>query len=79
MTQEFVKECGLSIKKQLTDSFFTHGWLAILSRYGLFKETIRSFLKSLRKHQPALYESVQGTLSCDYLKDSFDRTEKDKA
>ena len=79
LTQEFVKECGLSIKKQRTDSFFTHGWLAILSRYGLFKETIRSFLKSLRKHQPALYESAQGTLSCDYLKDSFDLTEKDKA
>jgi hypothetical protein len=49
ITNEFVAACGTSLKKQRTDSFFIHGWLKILSRYGLFKETIRVFLAQLRK------------------------------
>ena len=78
LTKAFVKECGVSIEKQRTDSFFTHGWLATLSRYGLFKETIRSFLQVLRKHQSAQYEGIKQNLSNDYLKETFDLTEKDK-
>jgi len=78
LTHTFIDELGISIKKQRTDSFFTHGWLATLSRYGLFKETIRSFLLNLRKHQSDLYEGIKKTLSYDYLKESFDLTEKDK-
>ena len=54
------------------------GWLATLSRYGLFKETIRSFLQALRKHKPGLYAEVKDELSLDYLQDHFDLTEKDK-
>ncbi len=78
LTDAFTRECGISTKKQRTDSFFMHGWLAILSRYGLFKETIRSFLQVLRKHQTKLYKEIKEELSCDYLKDAFDLTEKDK-
>ena len=78
LTTAFMDECGISPKKQRTDSFFMHGWLAILSRYGLFKETIRSFLQVLRKHQPEWYEGIKEDLSYDYLKDAFDLTEKDK-
>lgn len=78
LTAAFIKECGVSTKKQRTDSFFMHGWLAILSRYGLFKETIRSFLQTLRKHQLGLYGGIKGDLAMDYLKDAFDLTEKDK-
>ena len=78
LTTAFIKECGISTKKQRTDSFFMHGWLEILSRYGLFKETIRCFLQTLRKHQPELYEGTKDDLSQDYLKDAFDLTEKDK-
>ncbi len=78
LTATFITECGVSLKKQRTDSFFMHGWLAILSRYGLFKETIRSFLQVLRKHQPDLYEGVKQDLACDYLQETFDLTEKDK-
>jgi len=78
LTKVFIKECGISIEKQRTDSFFTYGWLATLSRYGLFKETIRSFLQVLRKHQSVLYEEVRQNLSRDYLKETFDLTEKDK-
>ena len=78
LTKAFIEECGVSVEKQRTDSFFTHGWLAILSRYGLFKETIRSFLQVLRKHQSVLYEQIKQNLSRDYLKETFDLTEKDK-
>jgi hypothetical protein len=78
LTNAFIKECNVSTKKQRVDSFFMLGWLAILSRYGLFKETIRVFLMALRKHKPGLYEDVKNELSRDYLQDDFDLTEKDK-
>ncbi len=54
------------------------GWLATLSRYGLFKETIRVFLQALRNHKPGLYDSIKDELSLNYLQDKFDLTEKDK-
>lgn len=78
LTDVFVKACGTSLKKQRTDSFFIHGWLKILSRYGLFKETIRKFLQALRKQKPGLYEEIKGELSRNYLEKEFDLTEKDK-
>ncbi len=78
LTSAFIDECGISIKKQRTDSFFMQGWLSILSRYGLFKETIRTFLMVLRKHQFDLYKKTKDDLSIDYLKGDFDLTEKDK-
>lgn len=78
LTKNFIELCGTSIEKQRTDSFFIHGWLKILSRYGLFKETIRKFLLSLRKQKPGLYEKIKGQLSKDYLEKDFDLTEKDK-
>jgi hypothetical protein len=78
LTNNFIKSCGVSTKKQRVDSFFMLGWLATLSRYGLFKETIRGFLQALRKHKPGLYTEVKDELSLDYLQDNFDLTEKDK-
>ncbi|MDQ1328054.1 MAG: hypothetical protein QG641_1339 [Candidatus Poribacteria bacterium] len=79
LTKIFIEECEVSVKKQRVDSFFMFGWLKILSRYGLFKETIRTFLQALRKHNPGLYEKIKGELSRDYLEKEFDLTEKDKA
>lgn len=76
--EAFLQACGTSVKKQRTDSFFVHGWLRILTRYGLFKETITKFLRVLRKHQPDLYETIRTELSQDYLEKTFDLTEKDK-
>jgi hypothetical protein len=72
-----MKLCGTSFKMQRTDSFFVHGWLRILSRYGLFKETIRKFLQSLRKQKPGIYKNIKVQLSQDYLEKNFDLTEKD--
>ena len=77
--EAFTQTCGTSVKSQRTDSFFVHGWLRILSRYGLFKETITKFLRALRKHKPGLYEAIRQELSQDYLEKDFDLTEKDKA
>lgn len=78
LTDAFIEACGTSVKKQRTDSFYIHGWLKILSRYGLFKETIRKFLQALRKQQPDLYINIKEQLSQDYLEQEFDLTEKDK-
>ena len=78
IADEFINICGTSLKKQRTDSFFIHGWLKLLSRYGLFKETNRKFLQTLRKQKPGLYKNIKGQLSMDYLKKEFDITEKDK-
>lgn len=78
ITNKFCELCGTSAKKQRTDSFFIHGWLQILSRYGLFKETITKFLRALRKHKSGLYKDIKEHLSSDYLKEEFDLTEKDR-
>lgn len=77
LTNRFIELCGTSVKKQRTDSFFIHGWLKTLSRYGLFKETIRSFLQALRKHKSGLYAQIASDLSKNYLESEFDLTEKD--
>ncbi len=76
LTLKFADACGTSLKKQRMDSFFMHGWLQTLSRYGLFKETIRHFLQNLRKQKPGLCGSVVKSLSRDYLAKDFDITEK---
>lgn len=78
LTNNFIDVCNVSTDKQRVDSYFMLGWLATLSRYGLFKETIRVFLQALRKHKPGLYDSIKDDLSLDYLQDNFDLTEKDK-
>ena len=79
LTAIFILECNVSTKQQRVDSFFMHGWLAKLSRYGLLKETNRVFLQNLRKQKPGLYETIYKDFSRDYLKENFDLTEKDKA
>lgn len=78
ITDKFAEVCGTSLKKQRTDSFFIHGWLQTLSRYGLFKETIRKFLMTLRKQKHGIYENIKGELSKDYLEKEFDLTEKNR-
>lgn len=78
ITAGFVEFCGTSLKKQRTDSFFIHGWLKSLSRYGLFKETIRVFLAQLRNTYVDRYGETAGNLSREYLEKTFDLTEKDR-
>ena len=78
ITNRFVEVCGTSLKKQRTDSFFIHGWLKTLSRYGLFKETIRVFLAELNKKTGEVFDEIAGKLSRQYLEKNFDLTEKDR-
>ena len=78
ITNKFIKICGVSLKKQRTDSFYIHGWLRDLSRYGLFKETIRVFLKELNGKKPKIFNQISDKLSKDYLNIGFDLTEKYK-
>lgn len=78
LTATFISECSVSTGMQRVDSFFMHGWLEKLSRYGLFKETIRVFLQNLRKQKPGLYEGIEKGLSMNYVENGFDLTEKDK-
>ena len=78
LVNRFCELCGTSLDKQRTDTFFIHGWLQLLTRYGLLKETIRVFLQHLRKQKPGLYERIKGDLSRDYLKEGFDLTDKDR-
>jgi len=78
LTGIFILECNISTRQQRVDSFFMHGWLAKLSRYGLLKETNRVFLQNLRKQKPGLYAEILEDLSRGYLNDGFDLTEKDK-
>ena len=78
LTSSFIIECAVSTRQQRVDSFFMYGWLKTLSRYGLFKETIRVFLQNLRKQKPGLYEKIKDELSQNYLERTFDLTEKDK-
>lgn len=78
ITDRFMKLCGTSFSMQRTDSFYIHGWLKTLTRYGLFKETIRKFLQSLRKQKPGIYTNIKSSLSQPYLDNDFDITEKDQ-
>ncbi len=78
ITNRFIELCGTSLKKQRTDSFFIHGWLKTLSRYGLFRETIRVFLGELKKKVGGVFDEIAGKLSKQYLEKNFDLTEKDR-
>ena len=78
ITKKFIKICGVTLKKQRTDSFYIHGWLKNLSRYGLFKETMRVFLKELNRKKPKIFNQISDKLSKDYLNIGFDLTEKYK-
>ena len=78
ITDRFMKLCGTSFNMQRSDSFYVHGWLKTLTRYGLFKETIRKFLQALRKQKPGVYKKIKGSLSLPYLDKDFDITEKDQ-
>lgn len=78
ITKTFTQLCGTSVSKQRVDSFYIHGWLKKLSRYGLFKETLYVFLSDLQANKPGLYHEAAPNLSRNYLEKSFDITEKDK-
>jgi len=69
ITDALCEKLGLDASRQRMDSTQVMSNIARLKRMGLFCETIRTFLRRLRKRMPEAYERIPGTLVGRYLKD----------
>ena len=58
LTDELIGALGLDTSKQRLDSTHILSNMALLSRLGVFCETIRVFLQALKKSHPATYEAL---------------------
>ena len=74
ITQRIIEALGLSTDKQRLDSTHIRSNMAELTRLGICCETIRLFLKELKRYETNLYERVPETLRKRYLKDDQSRT-----
>jgi hypothetical protein len=68
MTDQMLQGLGLSVARQRLDSTHILSNIARLSRLGLFCETIRLFLRELRKSAPRKFQQVPEALWRRYLK-----------
>jgi len=69
MTDRIIQVMGIRTEKQRLDSTHIISNIAMLTRLGLFCETIRVFLSNLRKEHPRLFERVPAGLRGRYLKE----------
>lgn len=69
MTDQMIEALGVSVGKQRLDSTHIISNIARLTRLGLFCETIRVFLSSVKKEFPKEFERVGPALRDRYLKD----------
>ena len=69
MTDQMLRELGLSVARQRLDSTHIVSNMARLSRLGLFCETLRVFLRQLQKRAPQKFQSVPEALRRRYLKE----------
>lgn len=69
VTDRIVSTLGLDVGRQRLDSTHIVSNIARLTRLGLFCETIRVFLSSLKKEFPREFDSVSAVLRRRYLKD----------
>jgi len=69
MTDSMLKALGLSTDRQRLDSTHIVSNIARLTRLGLFCETIRLFLRELKKSAPEKYACVSEALRKRYLKE----------
>ena len=58
VTDDLITGLGIDVKRQRLDSTHILSNFARLNRLGLMCETIRVFLKALKKLKPALYEGL---------------------
>lgn len=72
MTDRMLKRLGLSTERQRLDSTHIVSNIARLTRLGLFCETIRLFLRELKKSAPKKLQSVPESLLRRYVKDDGD-------
>jgi hypothetical protein len=66
-TAKLIESAGLSTRRQRQDSTHILSNIKILTRLGLFTETITQFLKALRKEHPRLWADVSDQLLGRYL------------
>ena len=68
-TDRILKELGIKTSRQRLDSTHILSNIALLTRLGLFCETIRLYLVALHKKHPELYSDVPSGLRSRYLKE----------
>lgn len=78
-TDRIIEALGIRTGKQRLDSTHIMSNIAILTRLGLFCETIRYFLGALRQAHPDLAESVPTALVRRYLKEEGEPTSYEDA
>ncbi len=69
MTGRMLEALGVSADRQRLDSTHIMSNMAVLTRLGLFCETLRTFLWELKKTSPEKYETIPGGLRGRYLQD----------
>ena len=73
-TDRIIESLGLRTGKQRLDSTHIMSNIAMLTRLGLFCETIRLFLRAVARENPKLGESVAQGLAQRYLKEDGEAT-----
>ncbi len=84
MTDRIIEALGVKTERQRLDSTHIMSNIAVLTRLGLFCETMRVFLKELRRESKEHFDSVPAGLRSRYLKDdgkdsSYDDARSSKA
>ena len=70
---------GLSVARQRQDSSHIVSNIAMLTRLGLFCETIRVFLRALNKEHPEVYKTLSAPMRRRYIKEDGSDTHYDDA
>lgn len=70
LTVRIVEKLGISVARQRLDSTHISSNIARLSRLGLFCETLRVFLRELRKRFPSKADAVSAALRFRYIKEN---------
>lgn len=78
-TDRIIEALGLRTGKQRLDSTHIIGNIALLTRLGLFCETIRLFLGAVRREYPQLGQGIAQGLSQRYLKEDGEATHYEDA
>jgi len=79
ITDRILIALGVSTNRQRLDSTHILSNIAILTRLGLFCETLRLFLTKLSQHHPRLFDRVPSTLVLRYLKEDGTATRYEDA
>ena len=78
-TDRIVELLGLRTDRQRLDSTHIVSNIAILTRLGLFCETLRVFLKAVEREHPRLAQQVSSSLRGRYLHENGDATHYEDA